>query len=105
VRGRAQAAAVAARWRTVEPRGGVARAREGQGGGARAVLGLGATRGGEGSRRWRRGGAGVVVSGADGRRQRSRAGEQSMCQRKKKRERSPKDLFGICKNLRDFTVN
>jgi hypothetical protein len=34
------------------------------------VLGPGATRGGEGSRRWRRGGAGAAVSGADGRRQR-----------------------------------
>jgi hypothetical protein len=45
------------------------------------------------------------VSGADGRWQRSRAGEQSMCQRKKKRERGSKDLFGICKNLRDFNVN
>jgi hypothetical protein len=44
---------VAVRWWTAEPRGGVARAREVQGGGARAVLGLGATRGGEGSRRWR----------------------------------------------------
>jgi hypothetical protein len=33
-------AAAAARWRTAEPRGGVARALEGQGGGARAVAGL-----------------------------------------------------------------
>jgi hypothetical protein len=31
--------------------------------------------------------------------------EQSMCQRKKKRERGPKDLPGICKNLRDLTIN
>jgi hypothetical protein len=69
------------------------------------VLGLGATRGGEGSRRWRRGGAGVAVSGADSRWQRSRAREQSMCQRKKKRERGPKDFPRICKNLRDLTVN
>jgi hypothetical protein len=63
------------RWRSAEQRGGVARAREGQGGGARAVLWLGATRGGEGSRRWRRGGPGAAVSGANGRRQRNRAGE------------------------------
>jgi hypothetical protein len=40
-RGRARAAATAARWQTVEPRGGVARAREGQGGEARAVARLG----------------------------------------------------------------
>jgi hypothetical protein len=58
----------------------MARAREGQGGGARAVLGLGMTRGGEGGRRWRRGGAGAVVSGADGRRQRSR-GQSRACAR------------------------
>jgi hypothetical protein len=88
-----------------EPRGGVARTREGQGGGARAVLGLGATRGGEGSRRWHRVGAGAAVSGTDGRRQRSRAGEQSTCQRKKKRGGGPRDLVGICKNLRDSSIN
>jgi hypothetical protein len=78
-RGHARAAAAAARWRTAEPRGGVARAREGQGGGARAVLGLGATCGGERSRRWRRGGAGAAVSSVDGRQHRNRAGEQSTC--------------------------
>jgi hypothetical protein len=32
---------------------------------SRAVLGRGTTRGGDGSRRWRRGGAGTAVSGAD----------------------------------------
>jgi hypothetical protein len=89
----------------VEPRGGVARTREGQGGEARAVLGLGATRGSEGSRRWRRGGAGAVVSSTDGRWQRNRAGEQSTCQRKKKRGGGPRDLVGICKNLMVFSVN
>jgi hypothetical protein len=61
----------ATRWRPGGARVGVARARDGQGGGARAVLGLGVTRGGEGGRRWRRGGAGTTVSGADGRWQRS----------------------------------
>jgi hypothetical protein len=39
----------------VELRVGVARAREGQGGGARAALGLGSTRGVARSWRWRRG--------------------------------------------------
>jgi hypothetical protein len=33
-----------------------------------------------------------------------RAGEQSTCQWKKKRERGPKDLLGFCKNLRDLTL-
>jgi hypothetical protein len=28
-----------------------------------------------------------------------------MCQRRKKRKGGPKDLVGICKNLRDFAVN
>jgi hypothetical protein len=69
------------------------------------VLGLGATRGGEGSRRWCRGGAGAAVSGAEGRRQRNRAGEQSTCQRKKKRGEGSRDLVGICKNLRDSSIN
>jgi hypothetical protein len=61
-----------ARWRPGGARVGVARAGEASGGDARAVLGLGTTCGGDGSRRWRRGGAAMVVSGADGRRQRSR---------------------------------
>jgi hypothetical protein len=69
------------------------------------VLGLGATSGGECSRRWRRGGAGAAVSSADGRRQRSRAGEQSRRQRKKKRGGGLRDLVGICKNLKDSSVN
>jgi hypothetical protein len=64
-RGHAQAAAATVRWRTAEPRGGVARARESQGGGARAVLGLETTRGGDGSKRWCRGGSGAVVSSAN----------------------------------------
>jgi hypothetical protein len=76
VRGRARAAAAVARWRTAEPRGGVARAREGQGGGARAVARLGATCGGEGSKRWNRGGAGAAVSSSDDRQQRSRGAGQ-----------------------------
>jgi hypothetical protein len=38
-----------------EPRDGMARAQEGQGGKARAALGLGATRGVARSWRWRRG--------------------------------------------------
>jgi hypothetical protein len=33
------------------------------------------------------------------------AEEQSRCQRRKKREGGPKDFLGICKNLRDLTVN
>jgi hypothetical protein len=40
-----------------EPRDGVARAQESQGGGARAALGLEATRGAARSWRWRRGAA------------------------------------------------
>jgi hypothetical protein len=31
--------------------------------------------------------------------------DQSMCQRRKKRGGGPKDLVGICKNLRDSSVN
>jgi hypothetical protein len=69
------------------------------------VLGLGATRGGEGSRRWRRGRAGAAVSGADGCRQRNNVGEQSRRQRKKMRGGGPRDLVGLCKNLRDSSVN
>jgi hypothetical protein len=61
-----------ARWRPGGARVGMARAGEASGEDARAVLGLGTTRGGGGSRRWRRGGAGTAVSGADGRRRRSR---------------------------------
>jgi hypothetical protein len=68
------------RWRPGGARVGMARTREGQGGGARAALGLGTTRGGDGSRRWRRGGAGAAVSGTDGRQQRSR-GQSRACAR------------------------
>jgi hypothetical protein len=70
----------AMRWRPGGVRVGVARAREGQGGGARVVLGLGTTRGGEGGRRWLRGGAGAAVSGADGRWRRNR-GQSKACAR------------------------
>jgi hypothetical protein len=63
-----------------------------------------ATCGGEGSRRWRRGGTGAAVSGTDDQRQRSQR-SRAECQRKKKREGGPKDFLGICKNLRDLTVN
>jgi hypothetical protein len=59
-----------------EPRGDVARAREGQGGGARAVVGVQVPRGVCPSRRWRQGEAGVAMSGSDDRRQRSRGAEQ-----------------------------
>jgi hypothetical protein len=64
-----------ARWRLGGARVGVLRAGVASGGDARAVLGLGETRGGDGSRRWHQEGSGVVVSGADGWQQRSRAGE------------------------------
>jgi hypothetical protein len=35
---------------------------------------------------------------------RGAAAEQRSCQRRKKRGGGPRDLVGICKNLRDFTV-
>jgi hypothetical protein len=54
----------------------VARAREGQGGGARAVVGVQVTRGVCPSRRWRRGEARAAMSGSDDRRQRSRGAVQ-----------------------------
>jgi hypothetical protein len=103
-RGRARAAAAVVRWRMAEPRGGMACAREDEGGEASAVLGLGATRGGEGSRTWRRGGSGATVSG---RLQRSRGQSRGAegRQRKKKREGGPRGLFRIFKNLRDLTAN
>jgi hypothetical protein len=59
-----------------EPWGGMAYAREGQGGGARAVAGVQLTRGVCPSRRWRRGEAGAAMSGSDDRRQRSRGAEE-----------------------------
>jgi hypothetical protein len=85
-------ATVVVRWRAAEPQGSVARAREGQGQGAMAVAGVQVTRGVCPSRRWRRGGAGTMVSITDNRwqrKQRSRLG----CQRKKKREGGPRDSF------------
>jgi hypothetical protein len=54
-----------ARWRPGGAQVGVARAGEASGGDARAVLGLGMTRGGNGSRRWCWGGSGAAVSSAD----------------------------------------
>jgi hypothetical protein len=58
-----------------EPRGGMARAREGQGGGARAVAGVQVTRGVCPSRRLRRGEARAAMSGSNDWRQRSRGAE------------------------------
>jgi hypothetical protein len=60
-----------------------------------------ATRGACPSRRWRRGGAGAAVSGADNRRQRSRAGARGGRRGKGVRRTS----LEFAKNLRDFTVN
>jgi hypothetical protein len=57
--------AATGRWRPSGARVGVARVGEASGEDARAVLGLGTTRGGDGSRRWRRGGSGAAVSGDD----------------------------------------
>jgi hypothetical protein len=81
--------------------------RQSRGGEARAVLGLGATCGGEGSRMWRRGGTGAAVRGADGQRQRSRGQSRGAegRQRKKKRGGGPRGLFRIFKNLTELIVN
>jgi hypothetical protein len=91
-----------------EPRDGMARAQEGQGGKARAALGLGATRGVARSWRWRRGAteaqhmAGdMVLTPAAG----VQWEKQSSCHRRKKREGGPRGLNGKSKNLRDFTIN
>jgi hypothetical protein len=91
-----------------EPRDGVARTREGQGGGARAALGLGATRGVARSWRWRRGaaeaqhmaGEAALTPAAEEQRTKQRS-----CQRRKKREGGLRGVIGISKNLRDFTIN
>jgi hypothetical protein len=91
----------------VEPRNGVACAREGQGGKARAALELGSTRGAARSWRWRRGaaeaqhmaGEAALIPAAEEQRAKQRS-----CQRRKKRGGGPRDLVGNCKNLRDFTV-
>jgi hypothetical protein len=91
-----------------EPRDGVARAQEGQGGGARAALRLGATRGAARSWRWRReaaeaqhmAGEAALTPAAGVQRAKQRS-----CQRRKKRGGGPGDFIGNCKNLRDFTVN
>jgi hypothetical protein len=90
------------------PRDGVARAQESQGGGARAVLGLGATRGAARSWRWHRGaaeaqqmaGEAALTPAAEEQR-----AKQRRCQRRKKREGGPRGLIGNYKNLRDCTVN
>jgi hypothetical protein len=83
-----------------ELRNGVARAREGQGGAARAALGLGATRGVARSWRWRQGAAEVEhmageaaltpAAGVQRAKQRNR-------QRRKKREGGPRGLVGKTK--------
>jgi hypothetical protein len=92
VRGRARAFAMpVVRWRAAEPRGGVARAREGQGGGARAVAGVQVMRGAAGSWRWR------GAAGNGGRRRYSRgAEEQSRAPEEEEEERGSEGL--ICKN-------
>jgi hypothetical protein len=91
-----------------ELRDGVAPAREGQGGEARAAFGLGATRGEARNWRWCRGAteaqhmageaALTLAAGLQRAKQRS-------CQRRKKRGGGPTDFVGNCKNLRDFIVN
>jgi hypothetical protein len=91
-----------------EPRDGVARAQEGQGGKGRAALGLGSTCRVVRSWRWRRGateaqhmaGEAALTPAAGVQR-----AEQRSCQRRKKRGGGPSDLVGNCKILRDFTVN
>jgi hypothetical protein len=74
------------------------------------VAGVLVTRGAARSWRWRRGtaearhmaGEAALTPAAE--EQRVKQGKQSMCQRRKTRG-GPRDLVGICKNLRDFTVN
>jgi hypothetical protein len=91
-----------------EPRDGVAHAREGQGGGARAVLGLGSTRGVARNWRWRRGaaeaqhmaGEAALTPAAE-----ELQAKQRRCQRRKKRVGGPRGFVGNCKNFRGFTVN
>jgi hypothetical protein len=91
-----------------EPRNGVARAQEGQGGKARAALGLGSTRGEARNWRWRRGaaeaqhlaGEAALTPAVEVQR-----AKQRNCQRRKKREGGPRGPIGKSKNLRDFTVN
>jgi hypothetical protein len=91
-----------------EPRDGVARAQEGQGGGARAAFGLGSTRGEARNWRWRReatevqhmAGEAALTPAAGVQR-----AEQRSCQRRKKRGGGPRDLVGKFKNFKDLTVN
>jgi hypothetical protein len=91
-----------------EPWNGVARAQEGQGGKARAALGLGSTRGEARNWRWRRGaaeaqhlaGEAALTPAAEVQR-----AKQRNCQRRKKREGGPRGPIGKSKNLRDFTIN
>jgi hypothetical protein len=91
-----------------EPRNGVARAQEGQGGKARAALRLGSTRGEARNWRWRWGAAeaqhlaGEAALTPAAKVQRAK---QRNCQRRKKREGAPRGSIGKSKNLRDFTVN
>jgi hypothetical protein len=94
----------AMRWQPGGAWVGMARTREGQEGGARAVAGVQVTRGVARSWRWRRG-------TAEARHMAGEAAASDMkqsraeCQRKKKRGGGPRDLLGICKNLMDLTVN
>jgi hypothetical protein len=86
---------------------GVASAREGQGGEARAALELGVTRGGEaqqevarGSRKWR---AAALQQRSRG--QRGRAGEQRGARGRRKRGGGPRDWFAKTEKSSDLTVN
>jgi hypothetical protein len=83
----------------------VARAREGQGGGARAVADVQVTRGAARSWMWRRGGAGATGSGTDTGGREAEQGSRAGAKRRKKREGGPRGLFGICGNLKDLTIN
>jgi hypothetical protein len=70
--------------------------RAGEGGERRVWLARAGGGTGEGlERRWQ-----LAAEG-----QRAEQGSKARCERKKKRERGLRDLLGICKNLRDLTVN
>jgi hypothetical protein len=83
-----------------KPWNGVARPQEGQGGKARAALGLGSTRGEARNWRWRRGaaeaqhlaGVAALTSAAEVQR-----AKQRNCQRRKKREGGPRGPIGKAK--------
>jgi hypothetical protein len=96
------------RWRTGGAQVGVARAREVQGGGAKAVAGVQVTRGAARGWRWRWGtaearhmaGEAALTPAAEEQR-----AKQGRCQRRKKRVGGPRDLVGKLQNPRDFPVN